>query len=50
MCEGYEWLDWQREIERAKQQKAEGLKQQGKTAAPPASPAPEQQQEEPVPA
>ena len=50
MCEGYEWMEWQREVERAKQQKADELKKRGRAAAPPKSPAPDRQQEEPVPA
>lgn len=50
MCDGFEWVDLQRETERAKQQKADELKKQGKTAAPAKSPAPEKQQEDPVPA
>ena len=50
MCEGYEWMEWQRELERAKQQQADELKKQSKTAVPVKSPAPDRQQEEPVPA
>ena len=50
MCEGYEWMEWQREVERAKQRKADELKKQSNTAAPSKSPQPEKQQEEPVPA
>ena len=49
MCEGYEWMEWQREFERAKQQKADELKKQSNTVAPSKSPKPEKQQEEPVP-
>ncbi len=50
MCDAFEWVDWQRETERAKQQKADELKKPGKTAAPAKLPAPEKQQEDPVPA
>ena len=50
MCEGFEWYTFQSEVERAKQQKADELKKQGKTAAPTQSPAPKKQQEDPVPA
>lgn len=50
MCEGFEWYAWQLEVEHAKQEKADELKKQGKTAAPAKSPAPEKQQEDPVPA
>lgn len=50
MCEGFEWYTFQSEVERAKQQKADELKKQGKTAAPAKSPAPKKQQEDPVPA
>jgi len=50
MCEGYEWLDWQREVEkRAKIEKADELKKSG-TATPAKPSRPEKQQEEPVPA
>ena len=49
MCEGYEWLDWQREVEKREQMKADELKKQ--SAAAPAKPSkPEKQQEAPVPA
>ena len=49
MCEGYEWLDWQREVEKREQaRKADDLR---KSATAPAQPSkPEKQQEAPVPA
>ena len=51
MCDGFEWYALQREVEqRAKKEKADELKKQGKTAAPAKLPAPEKQQEDPVPA
>ena len=51
MCEGFEWLAWQREIEqRAKKRKTDELAKQNKTATPAKSAEPEKQQEEPVPA
>ena len=51
MCEGFEWLAWQHEVEqRAKKQKTDELIKQDKTATPAKPAAPEKQQEEPVPA
>ena len=48
MCEGFEWMEWQGKVERAQRQKADELKKQARTAAPPESAEPKEQ-EEPVP-
>ena len=50
MCKGAAWAYWRRELERARQQKAGELKNQGKTAAPPKLPAPANRRPDPVPA
>jgi hypothetical protein len=49
MCEGFEWLEWQRELERqaTKRQTDKLTKESKKEAAP--KPAEPEKQEEPVP-